>query len=214
MIKALRMLFRPVSQILLTLLGFGAVVLIGLILIPSADNLFDMYYRMFPMLGVVIASMSTAGLRPYLNLALSMNGKRSHLFAAEQIYLVVLALSAPVLTQVLWLLGGMVYEKAELSLPLLALMVAFALALGEIMCLVVSLEGKLRTVVYAIAIILLVVACGGIGAYTAIMDQEENLGLPVIPDAWIIGAVLVLLALAVVLAVISWIKMRKAAVEV
>lgn len=213
MTKALRVLFRPVAQILLPLLAFGAVTLAGLILISGRSNLFTMYYRMFPMLGVVIASMSTAGLRPYLNLALSMNGKRPHLFAAQQLYLVLLALSVPVFTRVLWLLGGMVYEKVELPLPL-ALIVTCTLALGEMMSLVVSLEGRVRTVVYAISIVIMVIFCGGMGGYTVIMMQEEGSVLPAIPDVWMTGAALVLLVLAVVFAVISWIKMRKAAVEV
>ncbi|MCI8537066.1 MAG: hypothetical protein HFF18_00160 [Oscillospiraceae bacterium] len=214
MSKALRIFFCPVAQILLTLLGFGAIILAGLILVPGADNLFAMYYKMFPMLGVVIASMSTATLRPYLNLALSMNGKRPHLFAAQQTYLALLALSAPVFTQAFWWLGGMLYEKMAVPLPFLALMAAGSLMLGETMSLVVGLESKARTVVYAVSIIIMVVVCGGIGAYTAIMDHEAASWFPAIPDVWLIGAALALLALAVVFAAINWMKLRKAAVEV
>ena len=83
MSKALRIFFRPVAQILLTLLGFGAIILVGLTLISGTSNLFTIYYKMFPLLGVAIASMSTAALRPYLNLALSMNGKRPQIGRAH-----------------------------------------------------------------------------------------------------------------------------------
>ena len=214
MSKALRIFFRPVAQILLTLLGFGAIILVGLTLISGTSNLFTIYYKMFPLLGVVIASMSTAALRPYLNLALSMNGKRPHLFAAQQTYLALLALSAPVFTQALWWLGGMLYVKMAVPLPFLALMAACTLMLGETMSLVIGLEGKVRMVVYTVSIVIMVAVCGGIGAYTAIKEHEAASWFPAIPDVWLIGAALALLALAVVFAAINWMKLRKAAVEV
>ena len=171
MIKSLRFLGKFYGQIALTILAFGAVVLAGLFLIRDMDNLFGTYYKMFPMLGVVIVAITMFSMTPYCNLALSMNAGRPGLFGAMQLGLAALSLMVSAVSKLLWELGRTLTGGAfSLGLPQLALLAAASLMLGEISILATTLEGKLSRVVYVAAFVLYIVVCGILGAVTALME--------------------------------------------
>ena len=218
MIKSLRFLGKFYGQIALTILAFGAVVLAGLFLIRDMDNLFGTYYKMFPMLGVVIVAITMFSMTPYCNLALSMNAGRPGLFGAMQLGLAALSLMVSAVSKLLWELGRTLTGGAfSLGLPQLALLAAASLMLGEISILATTLEGKLSRVVYVAAFVLYIVVCGILGAVTALMEEEAGgTGLfAALFSPQAIGIMLaVSLAVAAALAVLNRKRMKKAVVRV
>ncbi len=218
MSKSLRFLGRFYGQILLAILAFGAIVLVGMFLIRDMDNLFGTYYKMFPMLGVMVVAITMFSMAPYCNLALSMNAGRPGLFGAVQIGLAVLSLTVPVVSKLLWGLGRALTGSAfSLGLPQLALLAAGTLMLGEISILATTLEGRLGRVVYVVAFVLYIVVCGILGAATALMEDEGG-GTGIVASLFspqVLGIMLaVSLAVAAALAVLNLTRMKKAVVRV
>lgn len=216
--KSLRFLGRFYGQILLAILGFGVIVLAGLLLSGQEDGIFVMYYRMFPMLGVMIVAVTMFSMSPYCNLALSMNAGRPGLFGAMQIGLAVLALAVPALSKALWELGRMLTGgDFSLSLTQLALMAAGILVLGEISTLATTLEGRLSRAVSIVAFLLYILVCGILGAVTAMMEDRAGLGerVAALFSPRVLGIMLaVSLTAAVLLAALNFARMKKAVVRV
>ena len=196
--KSLRFLSRFYGQILLTILAFGAIVLAGLLLSGQEDGIFVMYYRRFPMMGVMIVAVT--------------------MFGAMQIGLAALVLAVPVVSKLLWELGRVLTgSDFSLSLTQLALMAAGTLMLGELSILATTLEGKLSRAVYVVAFVLYILACGILGAVTAMMEDRTGLGerAAALFSSRVLGTMLaVSLAAAVVLAALNFARMKKAVVRV
>lgn len=218
MSKSLRFLGKFYGQIALAILAFGAAVLVGVFLMRDMDNLFGTYYKMFPMLSVMIVAITMFSMTPYCNLALSMNAGRPGLFVAVQLGLAALALTVPVVSKLLWGLGRMLTGGAfSLGLPQLALLAAGTLMLGELSILATTLEGRLSRVVSVVAFVLYILVCGILGVVTAIMEDEAGGtgGVAALLSPRVLGILLaVSLAAAVVLAVLNLTRMKKAVVRV
>lgn len=213
MMKSLRFLGKWYGQIALCIVGFMAIILVGLLLTGKQDNLFGTYFFLFPLLCIVITGVTAITMSPYVNIALSMNGSRSGLFAASQVYIALLSVFTPVATWLLQFLGTQLLHTAFrlTSLPMGLLILLASLFLGELSLLVSTLEGKLRTVIYTILFILYIVFCGLMGAFSSMAEDRPFLALP---DGLPLPLNLALLILSAALAAVNWNKMRKAVVQV
>lgn len=214
MTKSLHFLGKWYGQVALCILGFLAVILVGLLLTGNQDNLFGTYFFMFPVLCIVITGITAITMSPYVNIALSMNGSRSALFGATQVYIALLSVFTPLTTWLLQFLGKQLLHTTPWLTTLAAglFILLASLLLGELSLLVSTLEGKLRTVIYTVVFILYITFCGLLGAFSA-MTEDRSFPL-VLPEGLLLPINLVLLALSGVLALVNWNSMRKAVVRV
>ena len=214
MTKSMRFLGKWYGQIALCILGFLVVILAGLLISGKQDNLFGTYFFMFPLLCIVITGITAITMSPYVNIALSMNGSRSSLFGATQVYIILLSILTPLATWLLQFLGEQLLHTTPwlTDFPMAFLILLTALVLGELSLLISTLEGKLRTVIYTVVFILYIIFCGMLGAFSAMADDRA---FPIVlPEGLFLPLNLVLLVFCGVLAAVNWNSMRKAVVRV
>lgn len=216
MIKSLRFLSKFCGQIILVEAGFAAIVLTGVFLAPSNDNLFSMYLRMFPMLVVVIVALTMFTFGPYINLALSMNARRPALFAALQGSILLLTAATLAILWGLWTLGGQLTGRSMgLGLEQTALLASITIMLSEGAVLATLLEGTLRKVIYGVSFVFYILFCAFAGGMAAALDGEEVSFLARwFPPATVLAIAGGVLVLSVALAAWHFVKMKKAVVRV
>jgi hypothetical protein len=216
MMKSIRFLGKYFGQILLVLLAFAGIVLVGLFLTGGGDNLFTLYYGMFPMMGVMISGLTMFSMGHYYQLALAMNARRAQLFWANQLLLLLMALLVPILSILLQMIGQPLVRGASWNPLYLALLMPLSLVLGEIALLTVGLSGKVVKVVYGVVIFLYIIICGVLGGISgaSLAKDDVNWMVSLFQPGVIVAVIAVLLVVAAALAFVNYLRMKKAVVRV
>jgi hypothetical protein len=194
---------------------FAAFVVAGCWLSGNTDGLFGGYAEMMWMFGVLFAGVLCMSLDVYCNTALALGARRSACFWAEELCALVNVTAALVYAPLVQVLVAPLPGELHNSTPsaeLYGLLLPLALLHAQASLLAARTENVRRRTLYQVvaAIVVFGVATMAVAVANAVQDESTLFARLLAVRGPLCGA---LLALAAVLAVLTWKKYQKAVVR-
>jgi hypothetical protein len=212
--KCVRFLGRCVMGWLGIMGLFAALVVAGCWLSGNTDGLFGGYAEMLWIFGVLFAGLLCISLDVYGNTALALGARRSACFWAEElcalVNVVVMLAYAPLVQVLVAPLPGELHNSMP-SAALYGLLLPLALLHAQASLLAARSENVRRRAIYQVAAIVVFGGAGmAVGVANAVRDETAFFDRLLGMRGSLCG---VMLALAAVLAVLTWKKYQKAVVR-
>jgi hypothetical protein len=193
---------------------FAAFVVAGCWLSGNTDGLFGGYAEMLGMFGVLFAGILCMSLDLYGNTALALGARRSACFWAEElcalVNVAVMLAYAPLVQVLVAPLPGELHNSTP-SMALYGVLLSLALLHAQTSLLAARTENIRRRTIYQVAAIAVFGVAGAtVAVANAVQDESTLFARLMGMRGPLCGA---LLALAAVLAVLTWKKYQKAVVR-